>query len=206
MKALILAAGFGTRLAPFTQSVPKALFPVVGIPVLERMITGLKQAGCTAIAVNAHHLSHQIENFLAEKTFELPIVFSHENEILGTGGAIRKLSDFWDDEPFIVVNADIVTDIQLESVYREHLECCAQVSLVMHDHLLFNNVWVDSYNSIVGFKRCCDTTSQVKHRKLAFTGIHVMDKRILSWIPEQGFSDIISVYQKMIDKNECRLH
>ena len=133
MKALILAAGFGTRLAPHTRTFPKALFPVGGIPVLGRMIALLKRAGCTAVAVNAHHLAHRIQSYLAENDFGMPVTLSHEPEILGTAGAIRHLAHYWDDDPFIVVNADIVTDIKLADVYRRHQEQKAQVTLVMHD-------------------------------------------------------------------------
>ena len=120
MKALILAAGFGTRLAPHSRTFPKALFPVGGIPVLGRMLGNLKRAGCTAVAVNAHHLADHIRSYLAENDFGMPVTLSVEPEILGTGGAIRHLAGYWDDDPFMVVNADIVTDIELADVYRRH--------------------------------------------------------------------------------------
>ena len=97
MKALILAAGFGTRLAPHTRTIPKPLFPIDGMPVLGRMILNLKRAGCTGVAVNVHHLAHRIESYLATCDFGVPIHLSREPEILGTGGAIRHLSSYWDD-------------------------------------------------------------------------------------------------------------
>ncbi|MFO7713977.1 sugar phosphate nucleotidyltransferase [Desulfosarcina sp.] len=200
MKALILAAGFGTRLAPHTRTLPKALFPVAGIPVLGRMITHLIRGGCTAIAVNTHHLSHLIASYLAENDFGVPLTVSHEPEILGTGGAIRRLAHFWDDDPFMVVNADIVTDIDLADVYRRHKLDGAQVTLVMHDRPAFNQVGVDEQNQITGFERVDRPTNQSPHRKMAFTGIHVMDIRILDRIPGSGFSDIIHVYRQMLDE------
>ena len=200
MKALILAAGFGTRLAPHTRKFPKALFPVAGIPVLGRMLGNLRQAGCTAVAVNTHHLSHQIQSYLAENDFGLPISLSHEPEILGTGGAIRHLAHYWDDDPFMVVNADIVTDIDLAEVYRRHRRNGAQVTLVMHDRPPFNQVWVDEHDRVAGFDRFSDTADHGRHRKMAFTGIHVMDAGILRRIPRDGFSDIILVYRQMIDE------
>ncbi|MBC2710607.1 MAG: NTP transferase domain-containing protein [Desulfosarcina sp.] len=200
MKALILAAGFGTRLAPHTRTIPKALFPVAGIPVLERMITNLKQAGCTGLAVNAHHLAHRIQSYLAENDFGLPVTLSHEPEILGTGGAIRHLADYWDDGPLMVVNADIVTDINLAKVYRRHRMHGAQVTLVMHDRAPFNQVWVDDQDRIAGFERFSNPADHGRHRKMAFTGIHVMDAGILRRIPGNGFSDIIFVYRQMLDE------
>lgn len=199
MKALILAAGFGTRLAPHTQTIPKALFPVAGIPVLNRMIENLKRAGCTGVAVNAHHLAHRIQSYLAENDFGLPVTLSHEPEILGTGGAIRHLAHYWDNDPFMVVNADIVTDIDLAEVYRRHRMHGAQVTLVMHDRDPFNQVWVDGRNQIAGFERFCDPANHGRHRKMAFTGIHVMNAGIIRRIPDQGFSDIILVYRQMLD-------
>ena len=200
MKALILAAGFGTRLAPHTEHLPKALFPVAGIPVLGRMIKNLKLAGCTAIAVNAHHRADQIQFYLQENDFGVPITLSHEPEILGTGGAIRHLAGFWDTRPFVVVNADIVTDIDMARVYQTHLANRAPVTLVLHDRPPFNQVWVDQLTHITGFERFSDSAGHPDYRQLAFTGIHIMDAGILQWIPAAGFSDIISVYGQMIDR------
>lgn len=199
MKALILAAGFGTRLAPHTERLPKALFPVAKIPVLGRMIGNLKRAGCTAIAINAHHLAHQIQAYLEENDFGVPITLSPEPEILGTGGAIRRLAGFWDAQPFVVVNADIVTDIDMGKVYQAHLANQAPVTLVLHDRPPFNQVWVHESNRIAGFERFSDPIDHPGHRQLAFTGIHIMDARILRWIPTDGFCDIIAVYGQMID-------
>lgn len=198
MKALILAAGLGTRLAPHSQTLPKALFPVAGIPVLGRMIALLKQAGCHSLAVNTHHLADRIRSYLAENDFGLPVILSHETEILGTGGAIRKLAGFWSDEPFVVVNADIVTDIDLADVYRRHAARPAQVTLVMQDREPFNQVWVDERNQVVGFERFPGSAGHEHHRKLAFTGIHVIDPAVVGRIPDRGFSDIIEIYRRML--------
>ncbi len=199
MKALILAAGFGTRLAPYTRTFPKALFPVAGTPVLERMIDNLKRAGCTGIAVNAHHLADRIESYLTGRDFGLPVTFSREPEILGTGGAIRRLAHFWDKAPFWVVNADIVTDIDLAEVYRRHRERRCRVTLVMHDREPFNQVWVTDDGLVSGFARLGGPSGRLGLSQMAFTGIQIMDADILPWIPADGFSDIISVYARMID-------
>ena len=199
MKALILAAGFGTRLSPHTQTVPKALFEVAGTPVLGRMIANLKRAGCSGVAVNTHHLADQIRAYLSAHDFGLPVTLSHEPEILGTGGAVRQLAAFWNAEPFIVVNADILTDIDLAVVHARHCEQGARVTLVMHDRTPFNQVWVDERRRITGFARYSDSPKEGRHRKMAFTGIQVMDTDVLRYIPDDGFCDIISVYRQMID-------
>jgi dTDP-glucose pyrophosphorylase len=200
MKALILAAGLGTRLKPHTRSWPKPLFPIDGRPVLGLMIDNLKRAGCTEVAVNAHHLTHRIRAYVDENDFGLPVHLSHESEILGTGGAIRHLSSFWGSDPFFVVNADIVTDIDLAKVYRTHCKRGRIVTLVMHDREPFNHVWVDEYDRITGFDKYTEPMLQNNQRKMAFTGIHVMDTATIGRIPGDIFSDIISVYQQMIDK------
>jgi len=203
MKALILAAGFGTRLAPYTDRLPKALFPVAGTPLLGRTIAALKAAGCTDIAVNAHHLAEQIQAYLSENDFGLSVQLSHEPEILGTGGAIRCLADFWDDAPFLVTNADILTDIDLAEVYRGHLSRSAPVTLAMHDHEEFNQVWVDNRDRVAGFERFRDPPPPDRHRKLAFTGIHVLDAGIVGRIPEGEFCDIISIYRQLLAEGQA---
>jgi aminoglycoside/choline kinase family phosphotransferase/dTDP-glucose pyrophosphorylase len=198
MKALVLAAGFGTRLAPYTDHLPKALFPVGGTPLLGHMIAALKAAGCATIAVNTHHLEDRIRAYLAENDFGLPVHLSHEPEILGTGGAIRRLADFWDSDPFLVVNADIFTDINLAEVYRSHCGQSAPVTLVMHDYEDFNQVWVDRCGRVAGFERFGDSPPSDRHRKLAFTGIHVLDAGIVGRIPEGKFCNIISIYRELL--------
>ena len=199
MKALILAAGLGTRLDPYTRALPKALFPLAGIPVLQRMIDNLKRAGCSAIAVNAHHLAERIEDFLTGTDFGLPVTISREPQICGTGGAIRRLAHFWDKAPFWVVNADIVTDIDLAGAYRRHCDRNARVTLVMHDRQPFNQVWVGNDDRISGFARFSGPSDRPGLKKMAFTGLQIMDARIIPWIPADRFSDIISVYAQMID-------
>ncbi|MDL2321066.1 phosphotransferase [Desulfosarcina sp. OttesenSCG-928-B08] len=199
MKALILAAGFGTRLAPHTHRIPKPLFPVAGTPMLGRTIQYLKQAGCTAITVNTHHLSGQISAYLEKTDFGIPVQVRHEPEILGTGGAIQGLSEFWDAEPFVVINADILTTIDLARVYQQHCENQRKVTLVMQDCPAFNSVWVDAQCRIAGFSRITGAKVFPGCRKLAFAGIHVICPDILGLLPDAGFQDIIPVYQQMIE-------
>ena len=202
MKALVLAAGFGTRLAPHTDRLPKALFPVGGTPLLGRMIAALKAAGCTGIAVNTHHLAERVRDYLAQNDFGIFVHLSHEREILGTGGAIRRLADFWDSDPFLVVNADILTDIDLAEIYRSHCAQRAPVTLAMHDHKDFNQVWVDRGDRVIGFERFGDSPPSDCRRKLAFTGIHVLDTAIVGRIPEGKFCDIISIYRELLAEGQ----
>ena len=132
MKALVFAAGLGTRLRPLTDHQPKALVPVGGVPMLERVIGRLKAAGFDEITVNVHHFGQQIIDFLqAKQNFGLTIHVSDErNQLLDTGGGILKARPYLDgNEPFLVHNADIMTDIDLGAIYRKHVESQAHATL-----------------------------------------------------------------------------
>ncbi|MGD9281894.1 MAG: sugar phosphate nucleotidyltransferase, partial [Desulfobacterales bacterium] len=122
MKALILSAGLGTRLRPYTDHTPKPLFTICGRPLLDITISKLIEAGCESIMINTHHLHTQIEAFVAQQTYPIPIETRYEPIILGTGGAIINVKDFWNDHPFMVINADIVTKIDLRAVYDFHCQ------------------------------------------------------------------------------------
>ena len=117
MKAMILAAGYGTRLQPYSDHTPKPLFSIAGRPLLDVIIDQLQKAGCKAVIINTHHLHQKIEAFLATRKYSLEVYTRYEPQILGTGGAIKNVTDFWDDQPFMVINADIVADIDLAEVY-----------------------------------------------------------------------------------------
>ncbi|MFP4225595.1 MAG: sugar phosphate nucleotidyltransferase [Desulfobacterales bacterium] len=197
MKALILAAGYGTRLRPYTTIRPKPLFPVNGEPVLGRLIDRLITAGCTGIIINTHHLADQIAAFIEGAAFPVPVMTRYEPSILGTGGAIRNAADFLDGAPFLVINSDIVTDLDLDAVYAYHCRHDWPATLVMHHHPAFNSVVVDNGQFIRSFaaERLSETDAL-----LAFTGIQVLDSRILSFIPPKQTVSSIAVYQSLLDK------
>jgi aminoglycoside/choline kinase family phosphotransferase/GTP:adenosylcobinamide-phosphate guanylyltransferase len=198
MKAMILAAGFGTRLLPFTLHTPKALFTIGGRPVLDLTIRQLQRAGCQAIVVNTHHLPDQIESYLAKQTYRIPVTVRHEPQILGTGGAVRNVADFWDEKAFIVINADIVSDIDLHYVYRFHSSHPHPVSLVLCRHPDFDTVAVDGQGFVVGFSENPSDPPAPGHRLLTFTGIQVLDPTVLEHIPPSGFYSIIDAYRSII--------
>jgi aminoglycoside/choline kinase family phosphotransferase/dTDP-glucose pyrophosphorylase len=196
MKALILAAGYGTRLRPHTDRRPKPLFSVAGRPLLDRIIVDLAGAGCTAVMVNTHHLAGQIEAFLRENRYPVPVSTRYEPQILGTGGAISNLVDFWDDAPFVVINSDIVTDIDLGRIYGAHCRGGAPVTLVLVDDPELNSVRVDADRKVCGFGP--EPPGASPQRTLTFTGIQVIDPEVLGFFPRGGFSSSIDAYRKMI--------
>ncbi|MDD2416473.1 MAG: sugar phosphate nucleotidyltransferase, partial [Parabacteroides sp.] len=125
MKAMIFAAGTGSRLKPFTDHTPKALIPVAGKPMLEHVILKLKEAGFDEIVVNVHHLGDQIIDFLTlNNNFGLEIHISDERDyLLETGGGIKHAARFLQgEEPFLVHNVDIVSNVNLKELYNHHLQ------------------------------------------------------------------------------------
>jgi len=198
MKAMILAAGLGSRLRPFTINTPKPLFPVAGRPLLDIIICSLQDAGCKAIIINTHHLYEKIDSFLAGRKYSIPIFTRYEPLILGTGGAIKNVADFWDDQPFMVVNSDILTDIDLRDVYDFHLNHKYPATLVLHDCKEFNNVLISNEGFIRGLYEEKSNENIGYGRKLAYTGIQVLDPKILDFIPDGLFSSIIDAYRELI--------
>ncbi len=198
MKALILAAGLGTRLLPYTKYLHKTLFPIAGRPLLDIIIHNLLQAGCKEIIINTHHLHDQIERFIAGHKYAPLMTIRHETEILGTGGAIKNVADFWDDKPFIVINSDILTNIDIGKVYDFHLSHDHPATLVLHDCDMYNNVSVTKDNFIMGFHQHIDTSSSNALTQFAFTGIQVIDSELVSLVPENTFYSSIDLYRKSI--------
>jgi aminoglycoside/choline kinase family phosphotransferase/choline kinase len=198
MKALILAAGFGTRLQPHTNHIPKALFPIAGRPILDHTIEALTKAGCREITINTHHLHEEIERFVCGRNWRIPLFTRHEPEILGTAGAIKNLADFWDNQPFMVINSDILTDIDLAEVYQFHLAHPCPVTMVLcnNDHL--NSVSLDGQGYVWGFS----SGEVVAHGRncvqRTFTGIQVIDPSLLDHIPGKRFYSSIDVYRDLL--------
>ena len=198
MKALILAAGYGTRLRPYTHHTPKPLFPIAGRPLLDIIIDSLLKAGCEAVIINTHHLHQEIEAYVAARNYRLPVATRYEPQILGTGGAIKNVADFWDHQPFMVINADIVADIDLSEVYRTHCRQHPAATLVLCDDPVFNSVAVEKTKWITGFQDRGQITPQPVERLLTFTGIQVLDPLILDYIPENKAYSSIDAFKKIL--------
>lgn len=211
MKALILAAGLGTRLLPYTEHTPKPLFTLGGRPLIDIIIKRLEASGCESIIINTHHLHNRIIDFINSGKYSIPVTTRHEPVILGTAGAIKNVSDFWNNKPFMVINSDIFTDIDLGEVYSFHIRHGHPVTLVLTDREEFNNVAVGDDGFILGFDRntdyftCPDSSNNISimscnrvKNRLAFTGIQVLSPEILDFIPANKFSHSIDVYRQML--------
>lgn len=197
MKAMILAAGFGTRLRPLTNERPKALMPVANRPILDWTREYLRNYGFTEIVVNAHHHHEQVVDYVRRHpSHGVRTEVSVEPEILGTGGGIKHVEDFFGREPFVVMNVDILTDIDLQEAVHRHGSSGALVTLLLHDCVPYNQIEVDEDGGIT------EIGKTAHHGRLAFTGIHIIDPRVLAVIPAGGFSDIITCYRNLIRDGE----
>lgn len=191
---MVLAAGLGTRLAPRTDVLPKPLFPVGGVPVLGRMLGNLGRAGFTDAVVNVHHLAPSIEDYLDEREFGLKVLSVFEPELLDTGGGMKNVEDFFDDGPFLAVNGDVVTDLDLAGVYEFHLSHEAAASMVFTDCPRHNTVQVKD-GRVASFSR---EEKLEGSRFLTFSGIQVIDPWVLSLLPKGEPASIIDAYREML--------
>ena len=189
MKAMILAAGLGTRLLPYTLKRPKPLFPILNKPLLGLTISRIKKAGFSEIVVNAHHLRHQIKEALQ---YETDIVLQEEEKILGTGGGLRLALPELGHEPVLVVNGDIYHSIDYRNIYRFHCKTQSEVTLVVHDFPRFNSITMDQAGCVTSFDNS-GTSGNKNGRMLAFTGIHVINPDILGAIQHDTASCIIDL-------------
>ncbi len=200
MKALILAAGLGTRLRPLTLVRPKVLVPLMGMSVLEFWVARLAAAGYAEVAVNAYQGSEKLEAEVRNKIWPIPVRVRTEPFLLGTGGGIRNLLDFLGGEPFTVINGDIVCNAPLGVLHESHLLSGARVSLLLHDCEPFNNVAVHGGGAILGFgeeaRAMARRSPEVK--LMAFAGIHFIDPSVIAELPQGEYADIVPLYRKLI--------
>jgi len=191
--AMILAAGLGTRLRPYTNIQPKPLFPVLGQPLLLITLQKLRKSGFSPIIVNTHHLGAQIVELLKN---ENDVILQQEETILGTGGGLRMAMENFGNQPVLVTNGDIYHDIDFQWVFEEHQRSGCPVSMVMHDLPRFNKVSV-AENHVVGFGQ---NEAQIPADAdfLAFTGVHVIEPQILAPLPENASSNIIDRYKELL--------
>lgn len=209
---MILAAGMGTRLKPITDSIPKALVPVLGKPLLERVIDKLKAAGFDEIIINIHHFADQIIEFVEyNNNFGIRIEFSDERKkLLDTGGAVKKAQWFFNkNEPVLIHNVDILSTIDLSDVFQQHIINNVLATLVVSSRETFRYLLFDKNDNLQGWTN--EKTGEIKspysnfntlnYTKLAFSGIHVISGDAIQYM--KSFSDkfsIIDFYLSLCNK------
>ncbi len=203
MKAMILAAGLGTRLQPLTNIKPKALVEVGGIPLLEIMIKKLIGFGFNEIIVNVHHFADQVIEFLERKSnFNIRIEISDEREeLLNTGGGIKKAAWFFNDEKdFLVINVDVITDIDLALLMEYHRTKKALVSIAVRDRETQRYFLFDKSMRLCGWKNKKSGERRVMRGEIgnlnsfAFSGIHVINPKLFPLIEKEGSFSIVDLY------------
>lgn len=209
MKAMIFAAGLGTRLRPLTNDRPKALVEINGVPLLEITIKRLIHFGVQEIIINVHHFADKIQQFLHDKNdFGIRIITSHEVEQpLETGGGLKKAAWFFDDnKPFIICNADILSNIDLKKMYETHSDSNAIATYavqkretsryMLHDTEGRLCGWMNSKTKSLKMGRCAHNL-----KMYSFSCFHVVNPAIFETTPQESVFTIIDWYLKI-----CNTH
>jgi len=207
MKAMIFAAGLGTRLRPITEFIPKALVPVNGKPMLEINLDKLIKNGVREAVVNVHHFSDQVKKFVSSYSNPaITIQISDEtDELLDTGGGLRKASKFLSGAaPFIIHNVDILSEIPIDKVFNSHISNNAFVTLVVQDRDYDRKLIIDEEDFVCGWENLV-TGERILKRKpvgdlksMTFCSIHIVNPEIFPLINREGAFSIIPVYLDLL--------
>lgn len=212
-KAMIFAAGFGTRLKPHTDHHPKALFKVNGKSLLERNIDYLRSFGIKEFVINTHHFSGQIHLFLSRyKNSDIKVDVSFEESgPFETGGGLAYASKFLksSEYPFIVMNADILTNLDLGQLYSDHLLHKPLATLAVTNRESSRQFLFDNRMQLSGWKnnktgeiKFVQASASIEHlTPFAFSGIHVIDPRIFNLMPASGTFSITNTYLSLASSN-----
>ena len=209
MKAMVLAAGLGTRLKPLTNDRPKALVEVAGRTLLEITLTRLRSFGVQDVIVNTHHFAEMVESYLAAHgNFGMRIAISREDVLLDTGGGLKNAAWFLREmsEPFLLHNVDVLSNIDLAAMARFHAEQGALATLAVQARetsrpLLFDEGGELCGRVLKGGER--EMARPYEHtEELAFAGIHVISPRIFDLMNEDGVFSIIPAYLRMAAAGE----
>ena len=218
MKAMVLAAGIGTRLRPLTNDRPKALVTVAGRTLLELTLSRLRAFGVSEVILNVHHFADKIVEYLqANRNFGMRIEVSREEVLLDTGGGLKKAAWFFLEagksaqEPFIVHNVDVLSTIDLVRMVRSHAEHNALATLAVQQRESSRYLLFDERGQLCGRRigRDAETEwavpAQQQVHLLAFSGIHVLSPRIFSNLPGEGAFSIIPAYLNLAAQGEAIL-
>jgi NDP-sugar pyrophosphorylase family protein len=217
MRAMILAAGLGTRLRPLTNDRPKALVEVAGRTLLEITLSRLREFGIHEVIINVHHFAGMVVDYLKRNNnFGMRIEVSHEQELLDTGGGLKTAGWFFlqnsaeRDEPFILHNVDVISTIDLGRMAQLHRDNQALATLAVQEretsrYLLFNEQ-MQLCRRRAGSERQSELVRAAREvQALAFSGIHIISPRFLSMMTEEGSFSIITSYLRLAAEGESIL-
>lgn len=189
--AFIPAAGLGERLKPITDHIPKPLLPVLGHPMIETVLERVFRLPIHKTAINIHHKKESFLKWLQTSDYGERITVFFEEEILGTGGALKNASRLLEESHFIVHNSDVISDIPLETLLEKHLASGNTVTLAVHNFEEFNNVWVDDKGNLKSVGTLPRGSEGL--RVTAFTGIAMYSPEFLVLLDE-GRSSVVDAW------------
>ncbi len=214
MKAMILAAGLGTRLRPLTDDRPKAMVEIEGRTLLEIVLARLRSFGVNEVIVNVHHFADMVVDYLAaNQNFGLRIEVSREDVLLDTGGGLKKAAWFFledsreRDEPFLLHNVDVISTIDLARMVRFHTEHQALATLAVQERRSSRQLLFDEQGLLCGRRFEHEQRTELARpaeplKALAFCGIHVISPRLLEMLSEEGAFSIIETYLRLAASEE----
>jgi mannose-1-phosphate guanylyltransferase len=224
MKAMVLAAGLGTRLRPLTNDRPKALVEVCGRTLLEITLTRLRDFGIRDVIINIHHYADMvIDRVKSARNFGMQIEFSREEVLLDTGGGLKKAAWFFresgnlgghssasaikKDEPFILHNVDVISNIDLQRMVEVHNQSAALATLAVQQRKTSRYLLFDDQLQLCGRRLVKEEQTEIARpsqniTELAFAGIHVISPRIFPLLTEEGMFSIVPAYLRMAAQGE----
>jgi mannose-1-phosphate guanylyltransferase len=222
MKAMVLAAGLGTRLRPLTNDRPKALVEVCGRTLLEITLTRLRDFGINDVIINVHHYADiVIDHVKAAGNFGMHIEFSREDVLLDTGGGLKKVAWFFsesdesgnpsasadEDEPFILHNVDVISNIDLQRMVEVHKKSAALATLAVQERKTSRYLLFDDHLQLCGRRLVKEEKTEIVRPsqnmlELAFAGIHVISPGIFPLLTEEGIFSIIPAYLRLATQGE----
>jgi NDP-sugar pyrophosphorylase family protein len=214
MKAMVLAAGLGTRLRPLTNDRPKALVEIGGRTLLEITLARLRNFGISEVIVNVHHFADLVLQYLkTNNNFGMKIALSREDDLLDTGGGLKKAGYFFQDdpnhpdEPFILHNVDVMSTIDLRRMVQFHIEHHALATLAVQDRKTSRYLLFDGQSRLCGRRSGSDGPTELvrsssQAQALAFAGIHVISPRLIPMMIEEGAFSIINSYLRLAAEGE----
>jgi NDP-sugar pyrophosphorylase family protein len=214
MKAMVLAAGLGTRLRPLTDDRPKALVEVAGRTLLEITLLRLRSFGVREAIVNAHHFADMIVAYLAANhNFGMRVQVSREEVLLDTGGGLKEAAWFFlensnrSDEPFVLHNVDVISNIDFQRMVQFHNETQALATLAVQDRKTSRYLLFDDQGQLCGRRFGNDERAEMvraapQPKALAFSGIHVISPRLFARMSEDGAFSIVTCYLRLAAAGE----
>ena len=200
-KAMIFAAGLGSRLRPLTDNLPKALIPLNQKPLLGYVILKLRSQGIKQVIINTHHFADKIESYLKENAyFDIDITLSYEKKLLDTGGGLKKAAWFFDNSPFIIHNVDVVSDISISQLLNKQQEHDSLATLAVKQrrtsrYLLFDHAgWLTGRQADEQIIPANPEWDMIDCQKYSFLGIHVVSPKIFRFFPEEDTFSILDLY------------